>query len=117
MSNNPTSQKGSAMTVVAKMSVAAVEDYGHNQRIKLSCVYDGGINKGEDPENRSFTKATPWGECTMSIDNPYAVAQFRLAKPAQGDEPAQQASTHYVLFIDASKNSLEDVMTAAAQLR
>lgn len=101
------------MTVVAKMSAQSIEDFGSSKRLKLGCVHDSGINTGDNPENRSFTKATPWGECVMTIDNPHAVAQFRLSTPDNG----YKASQHYVLFIDAEKNSLEDVMTAAAQLR
>lgn len=103
------------MTVVAKMTTASIEDYGYNRKVKLTCQYDGAINRGDDPENRSFTRATPWGECAMTIDNPYAVEQFRIAKPLEGGGH-QMASTHYVLFIDASKNSLEDVMLAASKL-
>lgn len=109
------------MTVVAKMTVQAIEDYGYNKRVKLQAVHDAGLNTGDNPENRSFTKATPWGECSMSIDNPHAVAQFKVAQSITGDPQRpggyEQASTHYVLFIDASQNNLEDVMKAAAQLR
>lgn len=101
------------MEVIAKMKVASVEDYGMSKRIKFECVYDGNINS-DSPENRSFTKATPWGECVMSIDNPHVWPAFRL----QGGEDTnwRQPSHHYVVFIDAEKYSLDEVYAALATL-
>lgn len=33
-----------------------------------------------DSENARFTKATPWGEIKMGIDNPAALSQFAVGK-------------------------------------
>lgn len=101
------------MNVISKMEVKSVEDYGMSKRIKFGCVYDGNINS-DSPENRSFTKATPWGECTMSIDNPYVWPAFRL--PGGPETNYKPASKHYVVFIDADEHSLEDVHRALAAL-
>ena len=102
------------MPVIAKMSTASVEDFGMSKRLKLNAVYDNRVNLGDNAENKSFTKATPWGECIMTIDNPYASKQFRLASDAPD---YRQASTHYVVFVDAEHNSLEDVQAAIASLK
>lgn len=67
------------MSVRAKFRVNAVEDYGYSKKIKLNVVYEGEL--GPNEENRRFTKATPSGECWMTVDNPYAADQF-----APGDE-------------------------------
>lgn len=102
------------MHVIAKMEVSSVEDYGMSKHIKFSCVYDGNLNS-DSPENRSFTKATPWGECKMSIDNPNVWPAFRLqGGPETNYRPS---SKHYVVFIDAEEHSLDDVHRALAYLR
>lgn len=51
---------------------------------KLTPVYDTST-----PENERFTKATPWGELTLNVDNPSA--RFEVGKfyyvdftPAEG---------------------------------
>ena len=43
-----------------------------------SSVHDSGINTGDNPENRSFTKATPSGEAWMTVDNKAVWPAFRL---------------------------------------
>lgn len=65
------------MSVIAKMRVASIEDFGGtSKKIKLSCVYDpNGI-----PEDQRFTKATPWGECVMTVDNPGAIEQLPIGR-------------------------------------
>lgn len=64
------------MSVIAKMRVSSIEDFGTSRAVKLTCVYDpSGI-----PEDQRFTKATPWGECKMSIDNPAAYEQFVIGR-------------------------------------
>ena len=105
------------MIVVAKMQVRSVEDWGYSRKITLSCQYDSKINQ-DTPENRGLTKATPSGECWMSVDNKNVWPHFRnyrMADPEQGIEH-EPATEHYVLFIDASKNSLADVMAAVSHL-
>lgn len=57
----------------AKFQVHAVTDHGHNKFVKLGAVY----SRKEGTENYDFTKATPSGELTMSIDNPAAAVQFK----------------------------------------
>jgi hypothetical protein len=79
------------MSVRAKMRVAEVTDLGYQKKIKLVAVYEGELGKNE--ENRRFTKATPNGECWMTVDNPYAADQF---SPGQEwyltFEPVEQAA-------------------------
>lgn len=57
------------MTVISKMTVNSVTYYGgDSKQIKLTCVYDPTLGN-EDNEDRRFTKASPWGELTMTVDN------------------------------------------------
>lgn len=93
------------MNVIAKMTCSAVEDYGYNRKIKFSCIHDSGVNIGDNPENRAFTKATPNGEAWMTVDNQHVWDAFEPSK-----------SQHYVVFIDAGEHSLEDVHRALAAL-
>jgi len=41
-------------------------------------IYEPDAEK--DSENARFTKATPWGEIKMGIDNPKALEQFQVGK-------------------------------------
>ena len=103
------------MNVIAKMGVTSIEDYGFSKKIKLNCVYDGNINTGDNPENRSFTRATPSGEAWMTVDNKAVWPAFQL--PDHSDSSNyKQASQHYVIFIDASGHSLADVYAALGTL-
>ena len=103
------------MNVIAKMDVASIEDYGFSRKIKFRTVYDGGINTGDNAENRSFTKATPSGEAWMTVDNKAVWPAFQL--PGGNEQDGyNQASQHYVVFIDAKEHSLEDVYRALAAL-
>lgn len=102
------------MPTVAKMNCVSVEDFGFSRKHKFSCVHDSGINRGDTPENIGFTKATPSGEAWMTIDNQYVWSQFH--PPVAMDGEYQPASQHYVVFIDAKKNSLEDVYAAIGGL-
>jgi hypothetical protein len=98
------------MHVIAKMRLTSIEDYGYSRQFKFSCVHDSGLNIGDNPENRAFTKATPNGEAKMMVDNQYVWPAFNL--PGEGESESQ----HYVVFIDAKKHTLEDVRNALAQL-
>ncbi|MES2903286.1 MAG: hypothetical protein V4696_03795 [Pseudomonadota bacterium] len=102
------------MHVIAKMNVLSVEDYGWSRKIKFQAIHDNGINTGDNPENRSFTKATPGGEAWMTVDNKHVWPAFRLQSMEEGNY--QQSSQHYVVFIDAREHSLEDVHAALAEL-
>lgn len=64
------------MATRAKFQCRSIEDFGQTKQVKLSVVYAPDAN-GEDA---NFTKATPWGECTLSIDNPAASVQFAIGK-------------------------------------
>lgn len=46
--------------------------------VKFSTVYEGDVSK--DTENARFTKATPWGEIKLGIDNPAALKQFKVGQ-------------------------------------
>lgn len=59
--------------VRAKFRCNSVEDFGNDRkRVKLGAVYSNDIQS----EDGRFTKATPWGEMTMDVDNPAAAVQF-----------------------------------------
>lgn len=63
------------MSVRAKFRVNMIEDYGLSKKIKMNVVYEGSL--GPNEENKRFAKATPNGECWMTVDNPYAADQFK----------------------------------------
>ena len=46
--------------------------------VHFTTVYEPDASK--HAENASFTKATPWGDIKMGIDNPAAMAQFEVNK-------------------------------------
>lgn len=48
--------------------------------VEFSTVYETDDQKGADPENVRFTKATPWGNIRLGIDNPAALSQFEVGK-------------------------------------
>lgn len=103
------------MPTIAKMDCKSIEDYGWSRKFKFCCVHDSGINIGDTPENISFTKATPSGEAWMTVDNQHVWSQFH--PPIAQDSQYDPASQHYVVFIDARQNSLEDVHNAIANLK
>lgn len=64
------------MSVRAKFTVRAVKMYSNNfGEVELVALHDTST-----PENQRFTKATPNGTLTMSIDNPPALEQFKPGK-------------------------------------
>lgn len=63
------------MATRCKFTCHSVEDYGQSKKVTLRVVYEGTL--GENEENKRFTKATPSGECWLTIDNPAASVQFR----------------------------------------
>lgn len=64
------------MSVRAKFRVTSVEDFGQSKLVKMNAVYETDEQKGADPENVRFAKATPNGEFKMTVDNPGAYEQF-----------------------------------------
>jgi hypothetical protein len=48
--------------------------------VRFTTVYETDDQKGADPENVRFTKATPWGEIKLGIDNPAALDAFEVGK-------------------------------------
>ncbi len=46
--------------------------------VKFRTIYEPDAEK--DTENARFTKATPWGEIRLGIDNPAALEQFTAGK-------------------------------------
>lgn len=70
--------------VRAKFRVESIEE----NTIRMSTVYE---DPGKDTENARFTKATPWGNVSMGIDNPAALEQFEVGKEYYADfHPAAQ---------------------------
>jgi hypothetical protein len=64
------------MAVRAKVNCTKKE----GNQVAFTTVYETDEQKNADPENVRFTKATPWGEIKMSIDNPAAMEQFEAGK-------------------------------------
>ena len=62
------------MAVRAKVTCNGVE----GNSVTFSTVYEP--DEQRDAENARFTKATPWGEIRMGIDNPAALEQFEAGK-------------------------------------
>lgn len=114
--DNPIIREAIAMNVIAKMRVQAVEDYGYNRKIKFSCVHDSSVNTGDNPENRAFTKATPSGEAWMTLDNRAVWGAFAPPPMTEHGSLDYNKAQHYVVFIDASEHSLDDVHRALAAL-
>jgi hypothetical protein len=62
--------------VRAKFIYESIKEYAYGGReLSFLAVYDDGT-----PENQRFSKATPSGRLTMSVDNPPAAAFFILGK-------------------------------------
>lgn len=70
------------MVVRAKMRCIEVSehcDVNHpevteQKKVRLQAVF------GDDADNKSWSKYTPWGEVTLGITNPEAYGQFKLGK-------------------------------------
>lgn len=60
------------MAVRAKVICNRVE----GNEVAFYTVYETDEDKNADPENVRFTKATPWGQIVLGIDNPAAREQF-----------------------------------------
>jgi len=58
------------MTVRAKVICDGIKE----NAVSFHTVYEPDAAK--DTENARFTKATPWGEIRLGIDNPSALEQF-----------------------------------------
>lgn len=50
----------------------------NGNEVTFRTVYETDAEK--DAENARFTKATPWGEIRMGIDNPAALEQFKAGE-------------------------------------
>ena len=75
------------MSTRAKFSCSSIEDYGQSKKINLGAVYEGSV--GPNEENKRFTVATPWGQISLTVDNPAASIQFK---------PGRE---YYVVFTEA----------------
>ena len=62
------------MTVRAKVTCEGIKD----NAVSFRTVYETDAQKND--ENARFTKATPWGEIRLGIDNPTALAAFEVGK-------------------------------------
>lgn len=62
------------MNVRAKVTCESIK----GNEVVFRTVYEPDASK--DTENARFTKATPWGEIRMGIDNPIALEQFKQGK-------------------------------------
>jgi hypothetical protein len=51
-----------------------------NGSVTFTTVYENTPPGEVDTENARFTKATPWGDIRLGIDNPAALEQFQPNK-------------------------------------
>lgn len=70
------SKKEGPMTVRAKVTCEAID----GNAVSFHTVYETDEQKGADPENVRFTKATPWGNIKLGIDNPAALERFKVGE-------------------------------------
>lgn len=69
------------MATRCKFVCESIEDYGQSKKVKMRVMYAPDANG----ENANFTKATPSGECWLTIDNPAASCQFVPGKAYYAD--------------------------------
>lgn len=69
--------------------------YGEGRRLMFRAQYDQGV-----AEDQRFSKATPTGEFWMHVDNPLALAQFKLGEYYYFD-------AHPARAVDASLNDTD----------
>lgn len=62
------------MAVRAKVRCESID----GNQAKFTTVYEPDAAK--DTENARFTKATPWGNIALGIDNPAALEQFKVGE-------------------------------------
>lgn len=62
------------MSVRAKVICEGI----NGNAVTFRTVYE--VDASKDTENIRFTKATPWGEIKLGIDNPAALEQFTSGK-------------------------------------
>lgn len=60
------------MAVRAKVRCNAID----GNKVDFCTVYEQPDER--DTENQRFTQATPWGDIRLGIDNPAALAQFKV---------------------------------------
>lgn len=63
------------MNIRCKFRCTDIKDNGPGQpkEVDFATQYDPAL-----PEDQRYTKATPWGTLTVSIDNPVALAELRV---------------------------------------
>jgi hypothetical protein len=73
-------KEGKSLTTVrAKFVVASVEETVYSKTVKLHFQYSNNL------EDNSFAKATPSGNCTLTIDNPEVKGFFKPGKAFYAD--------------------------------
>jgi hypothetical protein len=84
------------MATRCKFVCHSVDDYGQSKKVNLRVVYEDEL--GPNEENKRFTKATPSGECWLTIDNPAASVQFRPGRSYYAtfeEAPADSWNKHF----------------------
>jgi len=86
------------MSVIAKMNVVDVREFGRAGLVKLSCIYESnGLNASNGGwENRRFTTATPWGEGDLTTPRD---SLFHAPEPYPGGGVKQETQQAvYLVF-------------------
>lgn len=64
------------MNIRAKFEVKEITDRGYGDIVEAFAVYGGEKNS----EDNTYSKATPWGQLSIQIDNPNARGQFKVGQ-------------------------------------
>lgn len=90
------------MSVIAKMLVRGVTDFGTGRLVELGCVADNDMMAAyaKTEEDRLFTKYSPWGE--MKISQPEGWALGDVGDPLFDKKPA----AFYVMALHETEHEL-----------
>lgn len=63
------------MSVIAKMNISQVSEFGHAKLIEMTCVCTNDLMAAyaESEEDKLFTKYSPWGEIKLHQPNGYCI--------------------------------------------
>ncbi len=86
------------MSVIAKLSIRAVTEFGTGNLVELSCICENDLMAAyaTSEEDRLFTKYSPWGE--MKLSQP---AGWALGNGKSGDQFGPAASFYVMALAEA----------------
>jgi hypothetical protein len=90
------------MSVIAKLQVRGVTDFGMGKLIELSCVCENDLMAAyaKAEEDRLFTKYSPWGEMKVSQPEGWALTPFAWT----AGDPLAPPPSFYVMALHADEH-------------